>query len=51
MQGVWFEHYLESQLREATPLAYKDIKTVMRAQRELVRIVRKLRPVLSYKDT
>jgi len=51
MTGVWFDHRLENQLREEMPLAYKDIHTVMRAQRELVRIVRKLRPVLSYKGT
>jgi tRNA-splicing ligase RtcB len=31
------------------PSAYKDIEAVMRAQRELVRIVRRLRPVLAYK--
>ncbi|MEX2121886.1 MAG: hypothetical protein WD847_20065 [Pirellulales bacterium] len=29
--------------------AYKDIHGVMRAQRELTRIVRTLRPLLSYK--
>ncbi len=51
MTRIWFDHRLEKQLREETPLAYKDIHTVMRAQRELVRIVRKLRPVLSYKGT
>ena len=31
------------------PSAYKDIGAVMRAQRELTRVVRKLRPVLSFK--
>ncbi len=51
MKEVWFDHRFENLLREETPLAYKDIQTVMRAQRELVRIVRKLRPVLSYKGT
>jgi tRNA-splicing ligase RtcB len=51
MAGTWFDYRLEKQLREETPLAYKDIHSVMRAQRELVRIVRKLRPVLSYKGT
>jgi len=49
MQGIWFDHRLENSLREEMPLAYKDIHQVMRAQRALVRIVRKLRPVLSYK--
>ena len=51
MQGVWFDYRLGNRLREETPLAYKNIHKVMRAQRELVRIVRKLRPVLSYKGT
>jgi tRNA-splicing ligase RtcB len=51
MTGIWFDHRFENLLREETPLAYKDIQTVMRAQRKLVRIVRKLRPVLSYKGT
>jgi hypothetical protein len=38
---------------EAMPLhaAYKDITAVMRAQGELTRIVRRLRPVLCYKGT
>ncbi|EDN72931.1 hypothetical protein BGS_0132 [Beggiatoa sp. SS] len=49
MQGIWFDYRLENPLREETPLAYKDILKVMRAQRDLVRIVRKLRPILSFK--
>lgn len=49
MKGIWFDHRLEKALREETPLAYKDIHAVMRAQRELVRIIRKLYPILSYK--
>jgi tRNA-splicing ligase RtcB len=38
-----------AKLRDEAPGAYKDIGAVMRAQRELVRIVRTLRPVLAYK--
>jgi tRNA-splicing ligase RtcB len=49
MRGIWFEERLEKPLREESPLAYKDILKVMRAQRDLVRIVRKLRPILSFK--
>lgn len=49
MDGVWFDHRLADTLRDEAPAAYKDIGAVMRAQRELVRIVRKLRPVLAYK--
>jgi tRNA-splicing ligase RtcB len=48
-QGVWFDHRLADRLREEAPSAYKDISAVMRAQQKLVRIVRRLRPVLVYK--
>jgi tRNA-splicing ligase RtcB len=49
MRGVWFDSRLRDPLREEAPSAYKDIGQVMRAQRELVRIVRQLDPVLVYK--
>jgi tRNA-splicing ligase RtcB len=49
MTGVWFDHRRTSQLRDEAPSAYKDIREVMRAQRELIRIERELRPLLSYK--
>ncbi|KYF86969.1 hypothetical protein BE20_27400 [Sorangium cellulosum] len=48
-EGVWFDHRLADRLREEAPSAYKDIGAVMRAQRALVRVVRRLRPVLVYK--
>ena len=38
-------------LRDEAPGAYKDIQRVMRAQSSLVRIVRRLDPLLSYKAT
>jgi tRNA-splicing ligase RtcB len=47
--GVWFDERLAGGLVEEAPSAYKDIEEVMRAQRELVKTVRVLRPVLSYK--
>jgi tRNA-splicing ligase RtcB len=47
--GVWFDHRLARGLREEAPAAYKDVDLVMRAQRDLVRVVRRLRPVLSFK--
>jgi len=47
--AVFFERDLAPRLRDEAPGAYKDIGAVMRAQRELVRIVRTLRPVLAYK--
>jgi len=49
VRGVWFDHRLARLLRDEAPAAYKDIHAVMRAQRDLTRIVRELRPVLSYK--
>jgi tRNA-splicing ligase RtcB (3'-phosphate/5'-hydroxy nucleic acid ligase) len=51
LHGIWFDHRLTRALREEAPAAYKDIQAVMRAQRELTRIVRQLRPLLSYKAT
>ena len=48
-QGVFFDHRLSDRLREEAPAAYKDIGSVMRAQRELTRIVRRLEPLLVYK--
>jgi tRNA-splicing ligase RtcB len=49
MRGVWFDHRHAAQLRDEAPAAYKDIHAVMRAQRDLTRIERQLRPLLSYK--
>ena len=47
--GVAWDHRRADALRDEAPGAYKDIDRVMRAQRNLVRIVRRLRPILSYK--
>jgi tRNA-splicing ligase RtcB (3'-phosphate/5'-hydroxy nucleic acid ligase) len=47
--GVWWDHRRAEVLRDEAPAAYKDIQAVMKAQRELVRVVRRLSPVLSYK--
>ena len=49
MRGVWFDHRAAEGLRDEAPAAYKDITAVIRAQRELTRVVRRLRPLLSYK--
>lgn len=49
MAGVWFDVRHADALRDEAPSAYKDLGAVMRAQRELTRIVRRLRPLLSYK--
>ena len=47
--GVWYAPQLEESLREESPTAYKPIEEGMRAQSELTRIVRRLRPVLVHK--
>jgi tRNA-splicing ligase RtcB len=48
-RGVFFDHRLARALREEAPSAYKDLSCVLRAQRDLARVVRRLRPVLVYK--
>ncbi len=47
--GVVFDERIGESLREEAASAYKDIRAVMRAQKELVRIVRVVRGVLCYK--
>jgi tRNA-splicing ligase RtcB len=49
MQGVWFDPRVADRLRDESPRAYKDIGAILRAQGELVRVMRTLRPVLVYK--
>ncbi|MEO7734552.1 MAG: RtcB family protein [Kofleriaceae bacterium] len=47
--AVWFDHRIADALRDEAPTAYKSIDAVMRAQTELTRVVRRVRPRLSYK--
>jgi tRNA-splicing ligase RtcB len=47
--SLWLDRRRLHALADEAPSAYKDIRAVMRAQRDLVRIVRELKPVLSYK--
>jgi tRNA-splicing ligase RtcB len=49
LRGVYFDERLADRLRDEAPGAYKDIGAVMRAQRELTRIVHRLRPLLAFK--
>jgi tRNA-splicing ligase RtcB (3'-phosphate/5'-hydroxy nucleic acid ligase) len=49
MAGIWYDYRQAEQLRDEAPCAYKYIRAVARAQRELVTIARVLRPVLNYK--
>ncbi len=49
LRGVYYDHRLGERLRDEAPSAYKDVRAVLRAEAELTRIERVLRPVLSYK--
>jgi tRNA-splicing ligase RtcB (3'-phosphate/5'-hydroxy nucleic acid ligase) len=49
LAGVVWDQGRAHLLRDEAPAAYKHIAAVMRAQRDLVRVVRRLRPLLSYK--
>lgn len=46
---IWYDRRRVDKLLDEAPAAYKEIRRVMRAQRDLTRIVRELRPILSYK--
>lgn len=47
--SVWIDPRIAGRLADEAPAAYKNIDVVMRAQRDLVRIVRRVRPLLCYK--
>ena len=49
MSNVWFNERRAKTLLDEAPSAYKDIRKVMKAQRDLVRIVGRREPVLNYK--
>jgi len=49
MEGVWYDTRLTGRLRDEAPAAYKDIRAILRAQKELVKVTRTLRPALNYK--
>ena len=51
MGQVWYDFRQSDRLRDEAPAAYKDIRAVARAQGELVKVVRVVRPVLNYKGT
>ncbi|BFU90848.1 MAG: tRNA-splicing ligase RtcB [Nitrospira sp.] len=50
MKGIWFDQRHIRLFRDEAPSAYKDITRVMRAQQELTKIIRVVRPVLNYKS-
>ena len=49
MEGVWYDYRISAKLRDEAPAAYKDIRAVLRAQRDMVKVTRVLRPILNYK--
>jgi tRNA-splicing ligase RtcB len=49
MRGVHYQINDPDAFREECPAAYKDVRAVLRAEADLTRIVRRLRPILSYK--
>ena len=49
LRGVCFDRRRAARLTEEAPEAYKDIGAVMRAQKALTRVVRRVRPVLCHK--
>ena len=49
MRGVWFDPGAADRLRDEAPRAYKDVRSVIRAQHDLARVTRTLRPLLTYK--
>lgn len=49
MGNVWYDPRLLDALREESPGAYKDLRAVLKAQDPLMRVIRRLRPLLVYK--
>ena len=47
MEGVVHEH--DPRIKDEAPAAYKDMRRVMRAQKDLVRVLHELQPLLSVK--
>jgi tRNA-splicing ligase RtcB (3'-phosphate/5'-hydroxy nucleic acid ligase) len=47
MEGVVHQH--DVRIKDEAPAAYKDVRRVMRAQKDLVRILHELQPLLSVK--
>jgi tRNA-splicing ligase RtcB len=49
MEQVWFDPRSADALREEAPKSYKDVRSVLKAQEELVEVVRTLKPLLVFK--
>lgn len=50
MEEVWFDQRNLQKLVDESPSAYKNIRKVMKAQKELVRIIDQRQPILSFKS-
>ena len=51
MHGVRFDTRRANRLVDEAPSAYRDIRAVMRAQRDLTAICRELKPLVSHKGS
>jgi len=51
MHGVYFDARAAGRLVDEAPSAYRDIRAVMRAQRDLTAICRELKPLVSHKGS
>ena len=51
MHGVCFDARAAGRLVDEAPSAYRDIRAVMRAQRDLTAICRELKPLVSHKGS
>ncbi|XVJ60527.1 MAG: RtcB family protein [Tepidisphaera sp.] len=49
MAGVAFDTTKSRSLRDEAPAVYRDLREVMEAQRDLVRVTRTLKPIVSFK--
>jgi tRNA-splicing ligase RtcB len=49
MKGVWYDYRAADKLFDECPAAYKDVRAVLRAQSELTKLIRTLKPLLSFK--
>jgi len=49
LAGVSYDVRMEDRMLDEAPGVYRDLRVVLEAQRDLVRVVRLLKPVISYK--
>lgn len=49
LEGVAYDPRMESRMLDEAPGVYRDLRVVLEAQHNLVRVIRRLKPVISYK--